>query len=362
MMAQYTFVQKETGAIQLTHALRPKAVLEVQRLPGVVEAEGYRILGVKARYKNREQNTALKGLPPNSRLQGVINEDLEDVYLPESGIYISRILANQLEVKTGDTIEIEVLEGKKPVVELEVKKIVDSFLSNEIFTSRKMIADLMDTDDLVNSILFRSIGDNNELYARFKEMPNVLAITYRDSALKMFNETSAKFLLVFAFILSLFAGAIGFGVTYNNMRVTLAERDWELATLRILGFKIPEVFWTLISEVTFLFLLFIPVGWILGYSFAKWLISKMSMDAFQIPFVLDMGTFVFSTLVLFISGLISALFIYKRVKSHGSCCHIKVERINLKYDSQNCRVHSYTQKDFFLHIGLCSLSFSRLFI
>ncbi|MCB9025829.1 MAG: FtsX-like permease family protein [Bdellovibrionaceae bacterium] len=312
--AQYSFVQKETGSIMLTHAIRPNAIFEVLRLPGILEAEGFRNLGVRVHFQNKVQNTTLKGFPENSSLQGIINEKMEDIQLPQTGIFVSRILAKQLEVQEGDIIEIEVLERKKPKIKLEIKKIVDSFLSNELFTSRKIISDLMDSDDLINSILFRSIGNNSELYTRLKELPSVLAISYKDSALKTFNETSAKFLLVFAFILSIFAGAIGFGVVYNNMRVTLAERDWELATLRILGFTIPEVFLTLIAEISFIFVFSIPIGWFLGLLNSKWLISKMSMDAFQIPFIFNPGTFMFSTLILLFSGVLSAAFIFKRVK------------------------------------------------
>ena len=113
-------------------------------------------------------------------------------------------------------------------------------------------------------------------------MPNVLSVTYRESLRHFFDENSKKFILVFAFILSVFAGAIAFGVAYNSMRVALAERDWELATLRILGFTIPEVFWILVGEVILLMILFIPVGWILGYLNAGWLVDKMSMENFKI--------------------------------------------------------------------------------
>ncbi|MCB0391912.1 MAG: FtsX-like permease family protein, partial [Bdellovibrionales bacterium] len=278
MMAQYSFVQKEAGTIELTHAVGTRSISEVMRLPGVTQAEGYRIVSAKAKFQNKVQNTSIKGMPNISRLQGIINEKLDNVYLPSSGIFISQLLANQLGVKVGDTIDINILEGRKPQIQLYVSKIIDSFMSNEIYTTRKYLAELMKTDDLVNKILFKSIGDNQILYTSLKEKPNVLAVNFRESAIKMFNETSVKFLLYFALILSFFAGAIGFGVTYNNMRVTLAERDWELATMRILGFKISEVYTIILSEILIIFILFITVVWILVYFFSKWLNEKMSMD------------------------------------------------------------------------------------
>ncbi|MBN22611.1 MAG: hypothetical protein CL678_15110 [Bdellovibrionaceae bacterium] len=225
ILAQYTFIEKETGSIQLTQSTQSSVVYEVLRQKGVLEAEGYYRVGVKARFQNREEMTALNGFPHHAKLQGIVDQNLKRIELPDGGIYIGRILANQLGVIEGDQIEIEVLEGRKPKAVIRVQKIVDNFMSNEIITSRKNVAKIMKTDDLVNRILFRAYSDSTELYSQLKEMPTVLTVNYRDGALKMFNETSAQYLLVFSFIFSLFAGAIGFGIAYNNMRVTLAERD-----------------------------------------------------------------------------------------------------------------------------------------
>ena len=313
ILAQYSFVQKETGKIQLVQSVAPGGVYEVQRLQGVLEAEGYRNVPVKVRFQNREQSTSIKGYPSQARLQGVINEDLQELSLPEGGIYMSQILADQLKVIEGDWVDVEVLEGRKFSFPLKVEKVLETFMNSELLTSRKVLSRIMKTGDQVNEILFRSFTNSTSLYAKLKEMPNVLAVSYRDSALQVFNDTSAKFLLVFALILTLFAGAIGFGISYNNMRVTLAERDWELATLRILGFRIREVFSILISEVVFLASVFIPVGWILGYFMAQWLLDKMSMEAFRLPFVVDSMTFFLATMTMVISTLLSAYFIYRRV-------------------------------------------------
>lgn len=323
MLAQYSFTQKETGAIQLTHALSPQAVKEVQNIPGVIEAEGYRSSAVKVRYENREEITAIKGLPKKARLLGLVNEQLEELTLPESGVSISRILANQLEVNAGDTLTLEFLEGRKPTVRLKVSNIVDSMMSNEILTSRSTLAKVLKTDDLVDRVLFRSYLDSTILYTKLKAMPNVLSVTYRDSVLKFFEENSAQFILVFAFILSVFASAIGFGVAYNSLRVSLSERDWELATLRILGFTVPEVFRILISEILLLLALFLPVGWILGYLNARWLLTMMSMDNFQIPFLVSPSTYFWATLILLFSTAVSAVVIYRLISKSDMVASLK---------------------------------------
>ncbi len=313
LLAQYSFVQKETGTIRMTHALSPNSVHEVRRLPGVIEAEAYRNAGVKVRHLNQEKHSVIKGLPQNPRLTGFVNRDLVELAPPTQGIFVSEILANQLKVGEGDILEVEFLEGRKPVISLKVERILEGLMNVEILTSRKILAQILKTDDLVDQILFRSFSDSTLLYTRLKQMPNVLSVSYRDSALKFFQENSARFILVFAAILSIFAGAIGFGVAFNSMRVTLSERDWELATLQILGFTVPEVFRILLGEVIFLLILFIPFGWVLGYLNAKWLLSIMSMDSFQIPFIIDVGTYFWASVILVISTAISAWVIYRLI-------------------------------------------------
>lgn len=323
LLAQYSFAQKETGSIQLTHALDSKAVFEVSRLPGVIEAEGYRNTPVKVIYRSNEQKTVMKGLPKDAKLMGLINERLQELPMPERGILISRILADQLGVEVGDTVDVEVTEGRKPQFSLRVEKIFEGLMNTELLTSRKVLAEIMKTDDLVDQILFRSYSDPTVLYAKLKEMPHVLSISYRDSVISFFRDNAAKFILVFAFILSMFAGAIGFGVAFNSMRVALAERDWELSTLQILGFTTYEVFQLIMGEIFSLLVAFLPIGWLLGYLMSGAYIKAMTMESFRIPFVIEPSTFFVATLILVLSTVLSGALIYKIISGSDMVATLK---------------------------------------
>jgi putative ABC transport system permease protein len=163
--------------------------------------------------------------------------------------------------------------------------------------------------------LFRSDSDPVPLYTQLKEIPTILAVTYKGAAMKMFEETGAKFLLIFATIFSLFAGAIAFAVSYNNLRVTMAERNWELATMMILGFHRWEVFRVLAAEVLLLVLAFIPLGWVMGFYNARYLLHRLSMEDFPIPFRVDPSSFVLSTVVVLLATSVSFFLIFKRLQA-----------------------------------------------
>jgi putative ABC transport system permease protein len=314
IQGQYNFRQKESARIQLTHEMGSNIVYQIERLTGVLKAEGYRVVPVEVNYNQYTETTSIKGYPENYELAEIIDENFQKIELPKRGFHISQSLANKLSLKKGDQIELKILSGKKPIIKVKVSQIIPSFFENQILTTRKELARLMQTDDLVNTVVFRSLANSSRLYTELKKIPTVLSITFKESAMKMFTETSAKFLLVFALIFSLFAGAIAFGISYNNLRVTLSERDWEISTLMILGFKNIEVFKIITSEVLTLVLGFIPLGWFMGYYNARWLLLKLSMEEFPIPLHVSDFTYGLSASIVVLATAISFILIFWRLK------------------------------------------------
>ncbi len=314
VFAQYGLAQRETGSVQLTTALSEKAVTEILSLADVTEAEGYRSSAVEVRHGENVKQTVIRAFPENARLQTLIDEKLNDIPIPLEGVYLSTILARQLGAKIGDTVQVEFLEGRRENFTLKINRIVDSFMSMELITSRAQLAKMLKEDDLVNSVLFRSIGLPGPFYAELKEKPQVLSVSFKESALAIFEETSAKYIVIFAAILSVFAGAIGFGVAFNSLQIALSERDWELATLEIIGFRRGETFRILTSEILVLLLISIPIGCIGGWGLALWLLKKMSMESFQIPFIMRPMTFIYAAMILITSTALSSGIIWTRLR------------------------------------------------
>jgi putative ABC transport system permease protein len=102
-------------------------------------------------------------------------------------------------------------------------------------------------------------------------------------------------------------------VIYNAMRVSLAERQRELASLRVLGFSKADVSYILLGEAGFLTLAAIPLGLVMGTGLA-WSLSKaMSTDFFRLPFIITAGTYGYTALVLILISAASALFVRNRI-------------------------------------------------
>jgi putative ABC transport system permease protein len=173
---------------------------------------------------------------------------------------------------------------------------------------------LMGEGPSVSSIAVSVAPDQADtLYAGLKERPRVATVTVKASALKTFEETSARNIIFFTGVITLFAAAIAVGVVYNSARIALAERAWELASLRVLGFTRGEVSVFLLGELALELIAAIPLGLLLGYGLAAMMIELMHDETFAMPLIIAPRTYAFASLAIVIAGIASALVVRHRV-------------------------------------------------
>ena len=113
-------------------------------------------------------------------------------------------------------------------------------------------------------------------------------------------------------MLTLFASVIAVGVVYNNARIALAERAWELASLRVLGFTRAEVSGLLLGEMALGMAMALPLacgsamGWCIGGRAA-------ASDQFFFPVVIRAPTYAWAALAVLAPAVVSALVVRRRI-------------------------------------------------
>jgi putative ABC transport system permease protein len=127
------------------------------------------------------------------------------------------------------------------------------------------------------------------------------------------QEVTVGNLLMFSVVLTAFAVVIAVGVVYNNARIALAERAWELASLRVLGFTRSEVSAILLGELAIEIVLAMPLGMLLGYGLSKGIVSAIQNDEFFFPLVISPSTYAFSAVCVVVAGVVSAFIVRRRV-------------------------------------------------
>jgi putative ABC transport system permease protein len=127
------------------------------------------------------------------------------------------------------------------------------------------------------------------------------------------QDISARNVRIMAAILTAFATVIAVGVVYNNARIALAERAWELASLRVLGFTRGEVSTLLLGELAITIAIALPLGMLLGFGLTHLVVELLKSDQFHFPVVVNARTYASAALVVVAAGLASALVVRRQI-------------------------------------------------
>lgn len=290
------------------------ALYEIGRLPGVLRTEEVRSVPVRLRAGHHTYRTAVSGFPPDAQLRQLLDTGLRRVPLPPDGILLSQRLAERLEVKPGDRLLLESLEATRARREAVVAGVVNDLVGLSAYMDIAALNRLMGEGESISAVaLTLDPAQAKEFYARLKEMPQVATVSIKGELLRSFRETNARFLLFFTAIVTAFAAAIAVGVVYNSARIALAERAWELASLRVLGFTRHEVSGLLLGELAIEIALAIPLGLWLGYLLSALIVSMMQAETISFPVVITSSTYAYAALVILAAGVASSLIVRHRV-------------------------------------------------
>jgi len=297
------------------HEDRSRAALhEVRRLDGVRTAEPERVVAVRLVNGWRSERTAITGLDPDQSLRGLLDHDRRTIPLPRDGLLLSRKLAEIVGVRVGDSLEVQVLTGRKQRFVVPVENVVEDFLGTFAYADWRQLSRWMREDiALTGAVLQIDPARADELGRELKSLPAVAAVAFKGRAVQGFKDTIAASQGVMTGTLIIFAGIITFGVIYNATRISLAERQRELGSMMVLGFTSGEVGAVLMGENLLLATVAIAPGLGLGTFFA-WLLSVLyDTDLFRFPFVIVPRSLVVTAFIVLGFALLANLAVRRRL-------------------------------------------------
>lgn len=290
------------------------AALGLAQLPGVLTVEPMRSVPANLRAGPHEEREAVQGVPARQELYKVYDAAGRAVEMPREGLVISTMLAKLLDVKPGDTITVEALEGRRPVLEVPVVATFETYIGSPAYMEIGALNRLMQEPPSVTALHLRVDPVHQaELFRELKQIPMVSSVTLRSAAVQTFRETMAETIVIFVSFFIAFAATLAFGVTYNAARIALSERGRELATLRVLGFSRREISYILVGEIGLLTFIALPLGAAIGYGLALWLVEAFKTELYRVPFVLLPSTYAWALLGAFLATLASVLLVRRRL-------------------------------------------------
>jgi len=314
MDVQFNVAQRYDVMASTVEPVSPGALDELRRLPGVMDAEPFRAVPARLRVGHRSRHAAILGVPAEARLNRVIDASLRALTPPPQGLVLSAKLAETLGVRRGDTVTVEVLEGRRPVRQVPVADLVDEYMGMNAYMELDALRQLMqEGGTLSGAYLLVDRGQVETLYRRLKETPRIGGVLLKRAAVESFQETFQSLVAQMQAIYVVFAAVIAFGVVYNTARISLSERSRELATLRVIGFTRAEVSYILLGELALVTLVAVPAGLALGYVFAGLLVAAMNSEMFRIPLVIAPRTYAFAAVVIVVATAVSAMVVRHRL-------------------------------------------------
>ncbi|MDX1756591.1 MAG: FtsX-like permease family protein [Marinobacter sp.] len=312
--AQFVRVQQQDVGLVLTDPVNASAIYELRRQPGIAYAEGRRTVAVELIHGHRQWRTALSGLPEQAALQHVIDADLAPVVLPRAGVLLTDFLAQGLAVAPGDWLTVQVLEGQRQRAKVQVAGVTSEFLGVGAYMTLPALNRLLHEGPVVDQALVNlNEGMADGVYQRFRAMPGVAAVNIRQAMLDSFYDTLAKTFLTFTFFNALLGGIIAFGVIYNLVRISLAEKGRELASMRVLGYSCREVAHVLLGELALILVLGIPLGWLIGQGLSAALVTALQTELYRVPLIITSQTLAASASVVLLSAVGSGYVAWRRL-------------------------------------------------
>jgi putative ABC transport system permease protein len=311
---QWDIIQRQTAFVALIEGGPARALADLRHLPGVTLAEPVRSAPVELRAGSRMRRLSVQGLPEQAVLNRVIDAHDREIALPPHGIVLSGKLAEVLGIGPGDEVNLRVLDGKRAELRVRVAALAEDFAGTAAYMELGALNRLLGEGDRINGAYLSVAGGGwHEFLRALKETPQAASLLVKDSIRNSFRKTTAESIGLIQRLYLTFATVVAFGIVYNSARISLSERQRELATLRVIGFTRGEVAVVLVGELALLTLLALPAGLAIGSLFAAGILQTVNNEFIRLPLILTSFNYAFAVLVVAVASVASAVLACRRL-------------------------------------------------
>lgn len=256
-------------------------------------------------YGEKKESVQLVVVPDGADLAGYVRLTSDaggEVALGSLGaeVAITKNAEQVMGVAHGSEVELQdstLAEGTTTVDE-----IVLSYLGNTLYMTEGAYEQAFGEELEPNGLLAHLNCDVDEQVAfseRVSEDGRVLSVV---STQKLVNDFSSAFTLIntVVYVVIVLAAALSFTVVFTLSNTNISERERELATLKVLGFKRPEVHSYINKETLILTGIGVVAGLPLGYALARSLTWILRMPSLYFDVIVDPMTYVISAALAFV--------------------------------------------------------------
>lgn len=311
---QYERGQRDDIAVAFARPVPERAVRSLAHLPGVEQAEGIRQIGARVHAGPHHRDILVEGWPDGLALRRQIDNDGAVIPVPTGGILLSRALAEILDLRAGQIVDVEILSGDRPVRRLEIAGFVDDMIGLQGTMRLAELRDTLREGPVVTQALLRvEPRARADVIRRVSEMPMVSDTSLHDALIQRFRRETDAWMTTMTALFTGFAAVIAIGIVYNNARIALETRNRDLASLRVLGFTRGEITTLLFGEMAVQVALAIPLGLWFGRLMSWAVASTIDPETVRFPDITTARTQAFAIVVVLASAVLSGALIRRKL-------------------------------------------------
>jgi putative ABC transport system permease protein len=311
---QWNSQQRQDVAVFLAEPGSGSGFHDLEHLPGVIRAEPIRSVQARLKFGHRERKLSVTGIDKRANLNRLLDDRGRAITMPDDGLLMSEMLAKVIGARIGDEVEVEVLEGRRPVLHVPIRGLVTDFAGVAAYMDISALRRLMKEGNTVNGAYLALDHKRwDEFMRALKDTPRAAVVMVKRDQLAAFRETTGKSIGIIRKLYFVLATIVAFGVVYNSARIALSERSRELATLRVVGFNLAEVRSVLVGELAILVLIALPFGLLFGRGLALFIMSSFSTETVRLPIVINSSTYSIAILVVLTASVLSFVLVSRMI-------------------------------------------------
>lgn len=316
MNYQFIRISHEDNTISLREPVDMGSISEARLLPGVKAVEPQLSVPCELRLGPLRRRVGVIGLPSNNRLFTPLDKLNQPVVIPQRGLVLSKKLAELLNARQGDVLQLRALIGTRKECWAPVMAVVDTYLGLSAYAHLEYLSHLIGETAVVNNLL--TVNQPKQSDDRFlhevHQRPAVIGVSRRARSMEALHESFGQTMGVFIGVLVLFAGLIAFGSVFNTALVSLSERQREVASLRVLGYLPGQISRIFSGESLLLNVVGIGLGLWAGHGMVELISQAYNTDVYRFPAIIHPLRYPLSVvLMLFFVGLAQWI-IYRMIR------------------------------------------------
>ena len=221
-----------------------------------------------------------------------------------NGVYVTRKLADQKNLKVGDTIKWHIYGVNKYYESKIVGLTKDPQVQN--LTMTKEYLESLDIDYKPDSLY-----TNTDLKG-VKDIKNVSLVQDIDE-LKNSLESMLSMMKSMIMLIIVFAIGLGAIIIYNMGILSYSEKQYQFATLKVLGFSDKKIKKIFVQQNNWITILSIIIGLPTGYYMTSWIFKSVIADNYDLSAYINLSTYLIAIIGTILVSIIVSRMLSKKV-------------------------------------------------